>query len=263
MKKLILFLLLIPFVVCASPLQQSYLRVIASKIANSGGGTEIPTPTARWQFNNNLNDTGSTYNLTNSGTVTYDATNKAEGSHAAIFDNNIYAYHADNAAFEPGAGDWSLSVVFRATYLVGSDLAIVGKYVWDEGRSGFSLRTEVSDSSALYLAIHTNDYSSTEIDVGWSPTIDTLYHVVISINASEPNEVTVWISSIGGTFGDQVNGTQFNLDDAIPDNTAQFMIGRSDDGVDDYPFYGQIDDFYWYNGTALTSTVAEAIYDTY
>ena len=193
---------------------------------SSGGGTEIPTPTAQYLFENDATDEGSSYNMTATAGFSYDASNYVEGSYAGLFDTDDYVYHADNAAFEPGSGDWSMSAIIRVGWNAPTR-AIFGKVEWTTGRNGFELIFDHDDADDLKLIVHTAGSATVTIDTGWTPTLETFYLVQVAVDADAENECTIWVSSIGGTFGDAINGTQYNLDVPIPESGGNFCIGAS------------------------------------
>ena len=221
----------------------------------------IPTATAHYLFNNDATDETTNHNLTAEAGFTYDDTLKMEGSHAGNFDVDDYVSVAHHADFDIGAtDDFSASVWIRSTWL-GTSVSIFSKTVYDDTGVGYRLSLEDSDSYNMHLIITQSDGNLTNIDTGWTPTIEIFYHVVVAFDYDAENEVTIWVSSSGGTFGDQINGTSYNCDH-YPYNTATaFRIGAEE--VYSLPWYGQMDDFRWWKGTVLTATQAEALYDLY
>jgi hypothetical protein len=230
---------------------------------SSGGGETptIPTPTAHYLFENDATDETGTHDATATAGFTYNATNYWQGSYAGNFDTGYYVYVADNADFEVGTGDWSVSVVIRTTWQTGIMSPIFSKYGWNYSRNGIRLVLH-EDGSLKFLLSDNAGGTEVEVDSGFNTTVETAYHIVVTFDASEENEITWYVSSIGGTFGDQLDGTSGSCDSSPPDNTFAFEIGAQS-LVDELDFIGQIDDFRWYKGTVLSASEAEAIYDTY
>lgn len=257
MKRLLLTTILL---LLASPVAAWNWPVITAMQSGGGGETTIPTPTAHYLFENDATDETSNHDATATAGFTYDGTNYWQGSYAGNFDNDDYVYVADHSDFDVGTGDWSMSAVVRTTYQTDATLPIFSKYGWDSYRSG--IRLWIANGSLILSVDDNADGAGCDTDSGFDTTVETAYHIVVTFDASETNEITWYVSSISGTFGDQLNGTSGSCDSSPPDNTFAFEIGAQS-LVDELDFFGQIDDFRWYKGTVLSATEAEAIYDLY
>ena len=222
----------------------------------------LPTPTAWYLVNNDVTDETTDHDATAVGSMAYDNTLKMEGTHAAWLDTDPadeYFYVADHADFEPGAGDWSFSCWYRSAGLTTNN-TLLGKVGWNVSRKGYCIWTVDADADELHVIIY-GASATDDIDTGWAPTVDTWYHLAFSFDASEANELTIWGSEEGGSFGDQINGTTYNSDNAPEDTAAQWQVGH--DAIDATNGFGRIDDVRWWKGTAISAANAEALYDLY
>lgn len=259
MKKLLLTLSLL---LLASPAAAWNWPTIVAMQSGGGGETTIPTATAHYLFENDATDETGSHDATATAGFTYDSTNYWQGSYSGQFDTDGYVYVADNSDFDVGTGDWSVSFVARPVWL-GVSQVIFSKYSWGDYRNGIVLKIGGGTGDLLFILDDNADGAGCDVDSGFNfPDDDSAYHVVMTFDASETNEITWYVSAMSGTFGDQLDGTNSSCDSSPPDNTYAFEIGAQSN-VDDLDFIGQIDDFRWYKGTVLSASEAEAIYDLY
>ena len=222
----------------------------------------IPTATAHYLFNNNLNDETTDHNASAGGGFTYDtdAGDKVEGAASGIFDDTPdYAYVADHIDFDPGDGDFSVSFWFQSTWIAGG-AGMVSKIHYADGNIGW--RVFADDDGA---ELNINLYDGTNeclVETAWSPSDNVYYHIVVTFDTTA-NEIVAYASTESSTFGDVLNtsGSPVTCNYYAADSTGIFSIGWG--SLSDLKFFGNIDDLRWWKGTALTPTQAQALYDLY
>jgi hypothetical protein len=152
---------------------------------------------------------------------------------------------ADNAALEPGSGDWTMEAWFRASSVVGGAV-ILGKF--DDGglandvsysirTSGSSVYSQVGDGTGSVVGV---DYIDS---TGYTFSVDTWYQAVYVLRASNSFETYINGVSIGSIS---------NPLSSLLNSTNPLYIGRYNGGEYAQNFNGRIGITRLYN-TALTS----------
>lgn len=231
-------------------------------VVGQGGGGEASAlytaATVILDFENNANDTKGSKNFTGQNTPAYSNTDYKQGSYSADLDDATAQYfsRADDNAFDTGMEvDWSMSFWVKYDDITNAG-SIYGKY---DGGSGKGLWIEAYYiSGADYgLRINTmNAWTNVVIDTAQKLANGTWYHIAISYDASATNECTVWISA--ATFGSVINGTAFNSDTDPGGTATAIIVGGYDTS---HTLDGHLDEFVFWNGTAITATDAQNIYN--
>lgn len=209
-----------------------------------------------YDFENNGDATiDSGHNLTATNTPGYSSVDYKQGSYSADLDAAAEEYFtlADDPDFDVGADtDYSISFWMRPDAFSGSG-NIAGKQ--DSGNGWRLISYNISGGNYGLKVQQYDAYADSQAAAVGVITNDTWYHVTIAHDISEATEMTIWISA--ATFGDIVNGATFDMDND-PDVTASALfIGAYDAG---HWFDGHLDEFVFFNGTALNATQAEDIF---
>jgi hypothetical protein len=241
MKKLLLIILILFFPVL----------VRAGGVMIVGGGTPVIAGhtdytadvncQGAWLFTDLTDSSGKGNTLTNVGTTTFSNADLPTGyttGQAAVLNGTtqtLIRADADLTTNFPGkkatCPDWALAFWFKPD-AVATDAEMVSK-ANNGWYTNLTWRT-----GAVYDALYFKQY-----DTGWTshnepiePTgkIDAgvWYHLVLSIDGAATSVVTVWLSST--VFGNQINGTAFNLDDVdnlLADGATPFRICGDGDTI--------------------------------
>jgi hypothetical protein len=196
----------------------------------------------------------SAHNLTEVNTPTYGSASPPQGSYYADLDGATDEHFtlSDNADFDVGANDYSCSFYF--SFESGSTFDIAEKYVSGDG---WTITDYWTGSARALGVVHNNSYSVSTAESGFEPAVGTLYHVVFAYDDAA-QQITWWISEVGGTFGDQLNGTTNPITEPPGVNSATMYIGSMNATA---TLAGRLDEFAWFNGHEVNATEAEEIYD--
>src|SRR5574343_797155 len=226
----------------------------------SAGGTSYlyddASVKAVWDFENNLNDSKGAHNLTGTESITYNSTYKKQGTYSVYFTNDpgdMYGSTADSADWyvTSSGGKYTFATWYR--------------HEWDNGAglistcstgAGIRIFFAFSDSNHLHI-MHYEGGNETEIDTGWFPTANVAYHIIVAYDSSQANELTVWVSA--GTFGSEINGTQYDCAYGAGNYTNVFYVGW--DTWNSKCVIGLMDETVWMNGKAVNASEAQSIYD--
>ena len=224
--------------------------------SGGGGGDEsalYTAATAIWDFENNANDTKSTYNLNNIGSATFNATSPPQGDYFARVGNgaNTQCFsHDDNANLDIGDQDYTIAFwayVDRDFYYC---------YEKETENAGDGGMTYTYNSAGALLVEHTNGYDDQTVTVAAGNSYDTWYHYIVTYHASV-DSIRVWISSTS-SFGDRIDGTNYYISQYPAASSDSVRIGRSSS---QYGSTNSIDEMVLWIGTNINSTEAESIYD--
>ena len=204
-----------------------------------------------------LTDSEGGHTLTDHGGVSPDATYFAEGAGSAAFSGTGYLSSA-SADFAP-TGAYTVALRLRMATVDNYDL--LGKYT--NFANGWEIELHYTETYGIHLRLvhcanNGNDWESADY-TGVSFSATPFYSVILAYDPAQATEVTIWISSGTGTFGDLADGVAVNMDTAPGVAASDFMIGAGESAY--LPFIGNFDDLAFWNGTALSAAQAEAFYN--
>ena len=256
MKKLIIILIALSFVsVClAASIQDMHRAVIARRNAAAPAGavdyTADATCQGAWLFASGLellDETSNDNDLTNNGTTTFASTTLPDGfstGQYGIFngtDQYLSRANASMPADFPGYADnpdMTVSVWVYFDIVDTGEESIIAAYAGNQG-------WQLSDHYGSFrFRIEDSTPTSTYQNIASESTEDWL-HVVLSVDGDGGTgqaAITAWISTDGGSFGDIVDGTSWDLVgiDDTGTSGADFKIGSGDNGFMDGNIYQPI-----------------------
>lgn len=215
---------------------------------------------ALWDFEEDGTDSRNNYDLACGGNCPdYSNVGSPEttyGSyHASFVSGNSDDYSITNGIVDVGANNYSIS--FWVNFGANTDDNDRVQCSEQDG-DGMVIRIFPSDGWDIRLT-HCDAWACEDWDQGWTPAVNTWYHVVISW-VTVTKTATMWVTTDGQAFGDQVNG----------DTDGASLTQDPADGDDEW-FLGSgcganfatmlLDEMVWWKGTAISAADAEAIYD--
>lgn len=216
MKRIYLFVAAGLVLLFSCPIWAGWLSVLGGSPPAAGGGNSPGTTNlvAYYSLENATDAHTGGYNLTENGTPTYVAAKVANGwlKDAA----NEFLSLADNAAFEPGAGAWSVAFWVKLTDATpAADAGLVGKYNFISNQRSWVVnqktdgqtRVVVSSNGAVTTLLSTTDARS---DATW-------YHVVAVYVPS--TSLKIYIN------GSLNNTNTTSIPASIHNSNASFKIG--------------------------------------
>jgi len=162
---------------------------------------------------------------------------------------------ADHADFDADGSDYSFAFYLNSA-VADPDIATKGGVFANDS---WSIVSEYVSGSRFDIALKhrtgaINHFCLSGFDINANK--NAWFHIIGAYDQTAGN-VTWWISSVGGTFGDQINGSAVSMGGAAAANTgALFLGGVSATATLD----GAIDEFAWFKGHVLTAAEAEEIY---
>jgi len=223
-------------------------------IAGSSGGA----PDFRWTFNNTTSEEGS-HSTTTNGSFSYSSSlipNVSDSS--AIFNGtDSYLVPANDELINTGTGySWtkrSISFWFNA------DITSSWRAIWEEG-GGVNWLTIYLQSDVLYLNI--GEGSATQGHATTSVSAGTTYHCVAVVDLTlGSNQLKIYLNGqLAGQASSSVGG---DLAAHSGNNNIGFAAARNHENTNNpYSIFdGKMQDFCYWNETALTATDAQNIYD--
>jgi hypothetical protein len=224
----------------------------STPVAGGGGDSALYTAaTAVWRFNNDATDEKGSHDAANSGDPTYSTSSPPEGTHFISYDGTgDYSTVTDHDDFNTEGGDWSISMLFN--HYVNDELNLLTKF---GSYTGIRIYTTYEDPNPhLNITVDNDDSGGLYQDLG-EVTHSTWWHLVVTYDASETSaEVTVWLSTMAGTFGDTINGTTYDSGADAGNNAVDLVFGDTGGDID-------MDEIAIWVGTEITATDAEDLYD--
>ena len=256
MKKLSLIfiaVLLISSVCFAGPLQDKHKMVISSGGSGSTGSALYQATTFLLDFENNADDTVNSYDFTEIATPTYSSTSPPVGSYYIREPNsgNGRVTLADNNSLDIGQKDYTLAFWL---YIDRDDVSPYRKYNAAAGEGG--LFTTINRTT--FTVRHYEAATSEQVALSTGAAYDAWYHYVLTYDYSA-DQLTLWVSSLGGTFGDTVNGTTAEMTQYPAANTAaSFAAYRASSA---YGSTTGVDELMLAIGYEATAAEAEDVFD--
>lgn len=189
-------------------------------------------------------------------TITNLATPTLSGTMSNItFNDPYFTYNgtdsqisiADNAALEPGSGDWTMEAWFRPT-TVGSSMVVLGKFNNGGASQDVSYSIRINTTGVLFAQLGSGSGSGATLFVNsnnYQTTVNTWYHVVYVFKNIATNSLETYINGVSiGSVGHSLA--------SILNSTNPLYIGRYNGGEYAQDFAGDIGIVRLYNG-ALTS----------
>lgn len=199
---------------------------------------------AIYDFENNLNDTKGSYNLSGTG-ATYSTTGEAQGTYWLGELVGAGVFYVANSVFNLDE-DYAISFWTQCQYMTSG----VGPCIRIHNGSG---------SYGMQLLIENNlkisNYNvGTPVDAtfsGYTFADNVRYHIVVSFDASA-DTVTAWVSTT--TFGDRINGTSLSMaQDADIPTGGELRVNHNE-------YYGYYDEVVFWKNT-LSASDATAIFN--
>jgi ubiquitin-large subunit ribosomal protein L40e len=154
---------------------------------------------------------------------------------------------ADNAALEPGSGDWTMEAWFRPT-TVGSSMVVLGKFNNGGAAQDASYSIRINTTGVLFAQLGSGSGSGATLFVNsnnYQTTVNTWYHVVYVFKNIATNSLETYINGVSiGSVGHSLA--------SLLNSTNPLYIGRYNNGEYAQDFAGDIGIVRFYNG-ALTS----------
>lgn len=228
--------------------------IVGSGGVVGGAPPSYPSETAVYRFESGALTTDSSGNgntLTANGDAAADTGNYVEGGAALVLDTAGDSVTSSSSQLDIGSSDYTLSFWFDVPATTGKDL-IFKNLTYNHGyRTGLRY---VDPDYVLYMRHDQSVVLQTRVTSTWAPSADTWYHVVWIYDQDDTGqELTLYVSASGGTFGDQVNGTTFDMPHYPAASTEDFTISES--GLN-----GHIDDTRLIKQT-ITAAQAEDLFD--
>jgi len=279
MKKYLLFLLLLIPLVCMGAVDtwdgvtgvdtwdgQTGVDTSDGMEHASDGGTDYTADAncqGAWLFADNLNDSsgeGNTLSVA-SGSPAY-STTRPDGystGKSMLFtvedSDALSRANADLSANFPGKASKADFAVSFWIYLNSRDYGTAGILQLEAGSEGWGIQERWG---AWGVRIEDTGNNGQHSSIGTTATGDW-YHVVVSFDGSD-NEVTMWTSTDGGSFGDTINGgtTDFGSVANSGESPEDFLIGYKStlNYLDGYLYQPVVFD------KELNATEAEELYTT-
>jgi len=170
------------------------------------------------------------------------------GSYYAVFDDadDEHFTLADHANFDFDDTDYAIAFWYypEATYAT----HITSKY---DGSNGWRLQSNYSDTNKLVM-LHTSEYCYS----GFTPDINTWYHVVLSYDQSD-NEITWWITKAGEAHGSEVDNQAVAQTTTPTSNSTTLYVGSYSTTA---TLNGNLDELVFFKGREVNDAEAQSIY---
>jgi len=201
------------------------------------------------------------HDLTGVNTPTYGSTSPPQGTHYADLDaaTDEHFTLADGAGagndFDADASDYSFS--FWLNSAVGDPQIASKGGIFDT--DSWTILGEYRSGSSFDIAVKHraggNNFCRSGFDINANK--NAWFHIIGAYDQTG-GDITWWVSSLGGTFGDEINASAISMGASAAANTVDFFVGGRDatNTLD-----GKLDEFAFFKGTVLNATEAEEIYD--
>jgi hypothetical protein len=168
--------------------------------AGGGGSALYQAMTFLLDFENNADDTANSYDFTEVNTPTYSSSSPPVGSYYILEPNsgNGYVTLADNDGLDIGDQDYTFVAWI---YIDRDNVNPYTKYVATPGEGGIYMTL----NQTTFEVRHYQDATAETVQFSTGGAEDEWRHYVLTFDASE-EELTLWVSTPGGTFGDSANG---------------------------------------------------------
>jgi len=154
---------------------------------------------------------------------------------------------ADNAALDPGSGDWTMETWFRPTAF-GSSMVVLGKFNNGGASQHVSYSIRINTTGVLFAQLGSGSGSGATLFVNsnnYQTVVNTWYHVMYVFTNVATNSLETYINGVS------VGSAAHSLP-SILNSTNPLYIGRYNGGEFPQDFAGDIGIVRLYNG-ALTS----------
>ena len=221
-----------------------------------GTSTELTaldiTPTSRYAFASNVNDSVGANNLTAFGTPTYSTTNGVYGQYIILNGSSQYAQAATNTVFDITTNDFSCWGWFYRTSDSGNEEHIISKYTsWGVG---YKVYIDAGDNFDVTLG---NGVTTATAFISGDTTTARWYFFAASIDR-DTNSVLGLFDSVTGNYQIQTATGIISLSASSLTNTNTWTLGRASSGSSNF-FTGRLDHINWLTGTAITTTQIKQI----